>query len=145
MGSVQSAIEARAIGQRGRAKSVTLRDASLTIGVGELVAIVGGAGSGKTTLLDALSGLRPPAAGVVVRQSPASRIGYVPDADTLPAVLPLGLALRYTAELRGIRAAGDLIGGMLRLANLTRSAAIPVTDLDPGERRRAAIAAELLA
>ena len=110
-----------------------------------MVAIVGGAGSGKTTLLDALSGLRPPTSGVVLRQSAASRIGYVPDADTLPAVLPLGRALRYTAELRGIRVSGDLIGGMLRLANLTQRAAVPVAGLDPGERRRAAIAAELLA
>ncbi len=122
-----------------------MRDASLTIGCGELVAIVGGAGSGKTTLLDALSGLRPPSSGVVVRQSAASQIGYVPDADTLPNVLPLGRALHYTAGLRGIRASGGLIDGMLRLANLTRSAAVPVADLDPGERRRAAIAAELLA
>ena len=145
MGIVQAAIEARAIGQRGRARSVTLRDASLTIGCGELVAIVGGAGSGKTTLLDALSGLRPPSTGVVVRQSAAPQTGYVPDADTLPPVLPLGRALRYTAELRGIRTAGGLIDGMLRLANLTQRAAVPVADLDPGERRRAAIAAELLA
>ena len=121
-----------------------MRDASLTIGCGELVAIVGGAGSGKTTLLDALSGLRPPSSGVVVRRSAAQQIGYVPDADTLPAVLPLGLALRYTAGLRGIRASGDLIDGMLRLTNLTQRAAIAVADLDPGERRRAAIAAELL-
>jgi ABC-type multidrug transport system ATPase subunit len=141
---VQAAIEARAIGQRGRARSVTLRDASLTISCGELVAIVGGVGSGKTTLLDALSGLRPPSSGVVVRQSDASQIGYVPDADTLPPLLPLGRALRYTAELRGIRAPGDLIDGLLRLANLKQRAATPVADLDPGERRRAAIAAELL-
>ena len=122
-----------------------MRDASLTIGCGELVAIVGGAGSGKTTLLDALSGLRPPSSGVVVRRSAAQQIGYVPDADTLPAVLPLGLALRYTARLRGIRASGGLIDGMLRLTNLAQRAAIPVAGLDPGERRRAAIAAELLA
>jgi ABC-type multidrug transport system ATPase subunit len=142
---VQAAIEARAIGQRGHARSVTLRDTSLTIGCGELVAIVGGAGSGKTTLLDALSGLRPPSSGVVVRQSAVQRIGYVPDADTLPPVLPLGRALRYTAVLRGVAASGDLIDGVLRLANLSRGAAVPVADLDPGERRRAAIAAELLA
>jgi len=142
---VQAAIEARAIGQRGHAKSVTLRDASLTIGCGELVAIVGGAGSGKTTLLDALSGLRPPSSGVVVRRSAVQRIGYVPDADTLPPVLPLGRALRYTAVLRGVAASGDLIDGVLRLANLSQRAAVPVADLDPGERRRAAIAAELLA
>ena len=57
-----------------------MRDISLTVGHGELVAIVGGAGSGKTTLLDAMSGLRPPSSGVVVRQSAAPQTGYVPDA-----------------------------------------------------------------
>ena len=67
------------------------------------MAIIGGRGSGKTTLLDAMSGLRPPTSGTVAR--PAGRqAGYVPDGDTLPAVLPLARALRYTAELRSVRA-----------------------------------------
>ena len=65
--------EVRAIGQRARSsEEVTLRDVSLTVGHGELVAIIGGSGSGKTTLLDAMSGLRPPSSGTVAPGTGAS-------------------------------------------------------------------------
>ncbi len=43
----------------------TLRDVSLTVRSGELVAILGANGAGKTTLLRALSGLLPPHAGKI--------------------------------------------------------------------------------
>lgn len=43
----------------------TLREISLEVGRGELVAILGANGAGKTTLLRALSGLLPPNAGRV--------------------------------------------------------------------------------
>jgi ABC-type multidrug transport system ATPase subunit len=93
MGIVQAAIEARAVSHRTRAGEVAVRDISFTVGHGELVAIAGGRGSGKTTLLNAMSGLRPPTSGTIVR--PAGRsAGYAPDGDTLPAVLPLARALR---------------------------------------------------
>ncbi len=141
---VQAAIEARAIGQRTHTRGVTLRDASLVIGLGEMVALVGASGSGKTTLLDALSGLRPPASGSVLRRAPGGRSGYVPGEDTLPFVLPLSRALRYTAALRGDRADGDLMTGVLRETGLAGRAGTPVGRLDPGERKRAAITAELL-
>ena len=62
-------------------------------------------------------------------------------------VLPLARALRYTAALRGgpqrlmTAAASEALG----MVGLAASAAVPVGALDPGERKRAAIAAELLA
>jgi ABC-type multidrug transport system ATPase subunit len=140
---VQAAIEVRAIGQRTRFRGVTLRDISLTVGYGELVAIIGGSGSGKTTLLDVMSGLRPPSSGSVHRE--LQRVGYVPDADTLHAVLPLASALRYTAAIRGVRLGESEIEDALRTAGLAASGDVPVGQLDPGERKRAAIATELLA
>jgi len=143
MVTVQAAIEVRAIGQRTRFRGVTLRDISLTVGYGELVAIVGGSGSGKTVLLDVMAGLRPPSSGTVRRER--ERIGYVPDADTLHAVLPLARALHYTAAIRGVRLGESEIDDVLRAAGLAASAAVGVGKLDPGERKRAAIAAELLA
>jgi ABC-type multidrug transport system ATPase subunit len=143
MVTVQAAIEVRAIGQRTRFRGVTLRDISLTVGYGELVAIIGGSGSGKTVLLDVMAGLRPPSSGTVRRER--ENIGYVPDADTLHAVLPLGRALRYTAAVRGVRLGDSEIDDVLRAAGLAASATVPVAELDPGERKRAAIAAELLA
>jgi ABC transport system ATP-binding/permease protein len=141
---VQAAIEARAVTHRTRAGKVTVRDISLTVGQGELVAIIGGGGSGKTTLLDALSGLRPPTSGTVVRSEPG-QVGYVPQEDSNPPVLPLARALRYAAVLRGVRAPGTAVADALALVGLASEAGRPVGALNPGGRKRAAIAAELLA
>jgi len=155
MVSVQAAIEVRAIGQRARSsEEVTLRDVSLTVGHGELMAIIGGSGSGKTTLLDAMSGLRPPSSGTVTRStgwSPragrpggAGQISYIPNADTIHPVLSLDRVLRYTAALRRT---GDYNGSaaeVLRVVDLAGRAGTRVGELDAGQRKRAAIAVELL-
>jgi ABC-type multidrug transport system ATPase subunit len=142
MVTVQIAIEVRAIGQRARSGAVTLHDVSLTVGHGELVAIIGGSGSGKTTLLDAMSGLRPPCSGTVwcIRRN----IGYVANGETIHDVLPLARALRYRAALRGARVDDSGVEEALRVAGLAGRATALAGALDAGERRRAAIAAELL-
>jgi ABC-type multidrug transport system ATPase subunit len=147
---VQAAIEVRAIGQRARSsEEVTLRDVSLTVGHGELMAIIGGSGSGKTTLLDAMSGLRPPSSGTVARSAGWSACGgryagYIPNADTIHPALPLDRVLRYTAALRGGVCDGATAEA-LRAVDLTGRAATRVGKLDAGQRKRAAIAVELLA
>jgi ABC-type multidrug transport system ATPase subunit len=150
MVSVQPAIEVRAIGQQARSSDdVTLRDVSLTVGNGELMAIIGGSGSGKTTLLDAMSGLRPPSSGTVTRSTigpvRAGRyVGYIPNADTILPMLPLDRALRYTAALRGAKVGDGGVADALRAVDLAGRAATPAGELDAGQRKRAAIAAELL-
>ena len=150
MVSVQPAIEVRAIGQQARSsEEVTLRDVSLTVGHGELMAIIGGSGSGKTTLLDAMSGLRPPSSGTVARSTigpvRAGRyVGYIPNADTIHPALPLNRALHYTATLRGAKVSDDGVADALRAVDLAGRAATPAGELDAGQRKRAAIAAELL-
>jgi ABC-type multidrug transport system ATPase subunit len=150
---VQAAIEARAVGYRTRAGEVTVRDISLTVGQGELVAIIGSSGSGKTTLLGAMSGLRPPTSGAVLRNVqgdlrpvglPSRQIGYIPSGDTIHPVLPLARALGYTAALRGARSTSEAVQHALGMVGLAAAAAVPVGTLDAGERKRAAIAAELL-
>jgi len=159
---VKAAIEARAVSYRSRVGEVTVHDISLTIGHGELAAIIGGRGSGKTALLDALSGLLSPSSGTVLRHSLGDdrngggrgggaerrQIGYIPDGDTIHPALPLGRALRYSAALRGVSSAWDdgdsRIEEALRAVNLAGRAHVPVGDLNPGERKGAAIAAELL-
>jgi ABC-type multidrug transport system ATPase subunit len=152
---VQAAIEARAVSYRTRAGEVTVRDISLTVGEGELMAIIGSSGSGKTTLLSAMSGLRAPTSGTVLRHlqgdgpaaggGPSRQVGYIPDGDTMYPVLPLARALRYTAELRGVHRPDEVSRQALGLVGLAAEAGVPVGALNPGERKRAAIAAELLA
>ena len=122
----------------------------MTIGHGELVAIIGGSGSGKTTLLDAMSGLRPPSSGAVDRSTVgpvhAGRyVGYIPNADTINPFLPLERALRYTAALRGAKVYDGGVADALRAVDLAGRAATPAGELDAGQRKRAAIAVELLA
>ena len=150
---VQAAIEARAVGVRTREGDAAVRDISLSVRQGELVAITGG-GPGKTTLLDALSGLLQPSSGAVIHGDspargfapgswPARLSGYVPAGDLLHPVLPLGAALGYAAALRAADDPGT-VGAALSAAGLTASAALPAGALDPGQRKRAAIAAELV-
>jgi ABC-type multidrug transport system ATPase subunit len=151
---VQAAIEARAVTYRTRAGEVTVRDVSLTVGQGELVAIIGGRGSGKATLLDSMSGRFAPTSGTVLRHvpgderqaaRPSAQIGYIPRGDTMHPMLPLGRALRYTMAMRGADASPAAVEYALGMVGLTAEATAAFGSLDPGERKRAAIAAELLA
>jgi ABC-type multidrug transport system ATPase subunit len=141
--SVRAAIEVRAIGQRARSGDMTLRDVSMTVEHGELVAIIGGSDSGKSALLNAMAGLRLPSSGDVVRS--AGPIGYVPRGDTVSPSLPLARALRYTARLRAVPQPATAVDEVLRDLDLPGRAATGVGELSGGERKRAAIAAELLA
>ena len=141
--NVRAAIEVRAIGQRTRSGAVTLRDVTLAVGHSELVAIIGGSESGKGALLDAMSGLRPPSSGIVARS--ASAIGYVPKGDAVDPAVPLARALRYTARLRAVPRPRDAVADALRELGLSARSGVSAGELPGGERKRAAIAAELLA
>ena len=123
---------------------VTLRDVTLSVGHGELIAIIGGSGSGKTTLLNTMCGLRPPATGEVLR-SGDEPVGYVPQDDIIHVALPLERTLRYAAALRDVPDPGGAVEQVLRTLELTGREAVPVGSLSGGERKRASIAAELLA
>ncbi|WP_059005807.1 ABC transporter ATP-binding protein [Streptomyces specialis] len=63
-GTVPPVVELRGVG-REYGGVTALRDATLTIGRGELVAVVGPSGSGKSTLLNLMGTLDRPTSGVV--------------------------------------------------------------------------------
>jgi ABC-type multidrug transport system ATPase subunit len=136
-------IDVRAIGQRVRSGDEILHDVSLAVEHGELVAIIGASGSGKTTLLDTMSGLRPPASGSVLRAP--GNIGYVPQGDAIHPALPLARTLRYAALLREVARRDAAVSDVLRTLDLASRSVVPVGDLSGGERKRASIAAELVA
>jgi ABC-type multidrug transport system ATPase subunit len=141
---VRAAIELRAVGQQARPGVVTLRDVTLSVERGELIAIIGGSGSGKTTLLNTMCGLRPPATGEVIRPG-NEPVGYVPQDDIIHVALPLERTLRYAAALRDVPDPAGAVEQVLRTLELTGREAVPVGSLSGGERKRASIAAELLA
>jgi ABC-type multidrug transport system ATPase subunit len=138
-----AAIEVQAIGQKVRSGDVILRDVSLAVDHGELTAIIGVSGSGKTTLLDTMSGLRPPSGGSVRREP--GNIGYVPQGDAIHHALPLARTLRYAASLREVPGQDAAVEDVLRVLDLSGRSVVAVGDLSGGERKRASIAAELLA
>ena len=145
----QPLIDLRDVSQQVRTGELILRGISLSIGRGELVAIIGGSGTGKTTLLDTMCGLRPPAAGEVRRDGEQDRHGYVPQDDIIHLTLPLRRTLRYTAGLRLPAAttpdqAEHAVTEVLKALELTDRADVPVGSLSGGQRKRASIAAELL-
>ncbi|GGQ31836.1 ABC-type multidrug transport system ATPase subunit [Actinomadura coerulea] len=147
-------IEVREVGQRAAGGRRTLREVSLSIGAGELVAIIGGSGAGKTTLLDAIAGVRPPAEGEVrydggAAAPAAGSLGYVPQDDIVHLEMPLRRTLRYAAGLRlpaGTPAehAERAVDGVLESLALTDLAGQRVGSLSGGERKRASIAVEML-
>jgi len=144
-----AAIEVRRVGQRVDGGRRTLRDVSLTIESGELVAIIGGSGAGKTTLLDAIAGVRPPAEGEVRYDGERADLGYVPQDDIIHLELPLRRTLRYAAALRLPAGTSPdridrAVEAVMEALALSPRAAQRVGALSGGERKRASIAVELL-
>jgi ATP-binding cassette subfamily F protein 3 len=115
-----------------------LRDASIEVGWGDRIVLIGPNGSGKTTLLRALTGDDPPAAGSV-RVSPSTRIGYLPQAelhaDSADGATPVD-AVRRAAGISETEARRFLH----RFLFSGESALTPIARLSYGERRRLALA-----
>src|SRR6202162_1637673 len=98
--------------------TLALRGATLTVGAGEFVAVVGPSGCGKLTLMKVGTGLGPPSAGIVVVSGrevagPLSIVGMafqnptlLPWRTTLDNVmLPLEIVKPHCSRLRRERAA----------------------------------------
>ncbi|MBL9101627.1 MAG: heme ABC transporter ATP-binding protein [Myxococcales bacterium] len=89
-------------------KVALLRGVSLAADAGQILALVGPSGAGKSTLLRALSGERPPTAGIIkFAGCPIGQIGPAALAR-LRAVLPQQSALRFPLRVRDVVRLGRL-------------------------------------
>lgn len=151
-------IEARKLHFAYRGRSA-LRGATLALGEGELVCLLGGNGAGKSTLLKLMLGLLKPLAGTVSldgaalseigRRTLARRVAYVPQVHTAPfpytvrQVVLMG-RLPATGLFAGIGAADRLAADRaidhLGIGHLAGRA---YTEVSGGERQLALIARAL--
>ncbi|SCE97972.1 zinc transport system ATP-binding protein [Micromonospora coriariae] len=148
-------VEHGAVGYDGRP---VLRDVSLTVTAGEVVAVLGANGSGKSTLIRAVLGLVPISAGSVTlfdrplrRFRQWARIGYVPQrlgaGGGVPATVREVVASGRLAR-RGVlrppgRADRSAVDAALRAVGLADRAGDPVSTLSGGQQQRTLIARAL--
>jgi len=143
------------LGKRyGHSGDWALRDFSLTVHDGELVAIVGPSGCGKSTLLRMVAGLEPESAGTIALGGRALNDLPPKDRDlalmfqsyTLLPHLTVEENLAFGLKLRGVpkaervaraRAAAETLG-------LTRLLARLPSEISGGERQRAALGRAIL-
>jgi iron complex transport system ATP-binding protein len=135
---------------------VVLRDVSLVLSAGHLVALVGPNGAGKTTLLRALAGLVPSEGAIHVGGDALSSLSLRERARRF-AYLPQGHIVHWPLPARDIVALGryphgatdparltpkdaDAVQRAMQAADVTRFAARRVTELSGGERSRVALA-----
>jgi ABC-2 type transport system ATP-binding protein len=130
-----------------------LIDASLDVGSGSIVGLLGPSGAGKTTLIRCIAGLLRPQAGRVEiegRRVPdrslAPRMGYMAQEDGLYPDLSGEQNLRFFASLYGLRgaAAREAIAGVFALTRLTGEERKKVKNYSGGMRKRLSLAVALV-
>ena len=153
--SEQALLTAKGLGVR-LAGRVVLKDVSLALSPGHLVALVGPNGAGKTTLLRALAGLAPSDGAIEVGSAALSSLSLRERARRF-AYLPQGHVVHWPLAARDIVALGRYPHGATDPARLTPKdtqavlramqatdvvefSERRVTELSGGERSRVALA-----
>jgi len=105
-----------------------LRDASLEVRAGEIVAVAGVAGNGQRELAETITGIRAPTHGTIVvcgkrlrggdpREAMRAGIAYVPE-DRLGTGVAPSLCIASNLVLRSYRASHASLGPLLRLRRI---------------------------
>ncbi len=130
-----------------------LADASLHVGDGEVVALLGPSGSGKSTLLRVIAGLAVPRSGSVAldgtditrRPTHQRGIGMVFQDDQLFPHRDVAANIAFGLRMQHVPAAEReaRVAAMLDLVGLAGFGGRQVTDLSGGEAKRVALARSL--
>jgi zinc transport system ATP-binding protein len=123
---------------------------TMTIGAGELWAVIGPNGSGKSTFLRTALGLVPPVGGAIERRD-ALRLAYVPQQSALDAIFPISVVDFVLMGLQGpsnvtLMAHGANVGRALAALDEAGARALArrqVRDLSGGQRQRVLVARAL--
>jgi ABC-2 type transport system ATP-binding protein len=121
---------------------VALRDVSLEVQPGELLAVLGPNGAGKTTLLSILAGITRPDAGRI--QSSNGDVGWVPQQAGLYHRLTVDENLRLFAHMEHVADVEAIVERMLEQTGLAERRHDPVSSLSGGNQQRINIAIGLL-
>lgn len=120
---------------------LALRGATLSIGAGERVALIGANGSGKSTLLRLLHGLVPHASGAMLQRAPRSRQALLfQRPHMLRASVATNVALALWLRGGGWRAAQQAAYEALGRVGMTDLAARNARTLSGGQQQRLALA-----
>jgi ABC-2 type transport system ATP-binding protein len=119
-----------------------LREVSLDVRPGELLAVLGPNGAGKTTLLSILAGITRPDSGRIERAN--GRLGWVPQQAGLYRRLTVEENLRLFGHMEGVADLEGTVDRMLDQTGLADRRHDPVSALSGGNQQRINIAIGLL-
>jgi ABC-2 type transport system ATP-binding protein len=119
-----------------------LREVTLDVGRGELLAVLGPNGAGKTTLLSILAGIAKPDSGRIDRSNGA--VGWVPQQAALYRRLTVEENLRLFARMERVDDVEGTIDRMLDQTGLQERRHDQVSSLSGGNQQRINIAIGLL-
>jgi sulfonate transport system ATP-binding protein len=122
---------------------------SLEVGLGEIVAVIGGSGCGKSTLLRAIGGLDPASEGAVVLDgelitAPHEKIGIIFQESRLLPWLKVADNVGFGLGDRPKAERVQRVATALKRVGLTDKAAVWPRELSGGQAQRVAIARALV-
>jgi sulfonate transport system ATP-binding protein len=122
---------------------------SLTVGLGEIVAVIGGSGCGKSTLLRAIGGLDPASEGTILLDgeritAPHEKIGIIFQEPRLLPWLKVAGNVGFGLGERPRPERAERVAAALKRVGLADKASVWPRELSGGQAQRVAIARALV-